>query len=94
MTNSEIAELRGELFGLKVLLLNCLAFQAGHTNAPLAHLSSLRDQALAGIAEGEHSAVRPQHIAVFRAAAAGIVVQATEAASAVFPQGALRSKLQ
>lgn len=92
MTNGELAELRGELFGLRILLCNLLAFQAGNTSDPVRHLAALKEQSLAGIPEATNAMV-PQYMDQFRAAAAGVVLQAAEAASAGFPQGKPRPKL-
>jgi hypothetical protein len=83
MTNAELAELRGEMFGVKVILFNCLSFIAGLTDDPVAHLDAIQAQALDGIMRAEHSAVRPQHLRTFQNAAAGIVVQAIEGSKAI-----------
>ena len=79
MTNAELAELRGELFGLKIVLFNCLSFIAGRFDDPIAYLDEVQRQSVYGIAQGSHDKVRPQHLQPFRAAAAGIVAQAIEA---------------
>jgi hypothetical protein len=94
MTNEEAAELKGQIVGLKVLLMNCLSFMAGQTSDPLAHLSAIRDHSIAGLAEVTNSTVRPQHLQLFRAAAAGIVSQVADNAKAVFPQGSSQRNLQ
>jgi hypothetical protein len=82
MTNAEVAELRGELFGLKILLVNCLSFIAGSTDDPERHLNAIQDQAIAGIARATHEGVREKYLRTFQDAAAGIVVQLLEAAKA------------
>jgi hypothetical protein len=79
MTNAELAELRGEFFGLKAVLFNCLSFIAGRFDEPIAYLDEVQRQSVYGIAQGSHDKVRPQHLQLFRDAAAGIVVQAVEA---------------
>jgi hypothetical protein len=94
MTNAELAELRGEIFGLKVLLFNCLSFIAGQTSDPATHLAVIKEHAIAGIVEAKHSDVRPQHLPMFRNAAAGIVAQAIEAANSATLQGSPRPRLQ
>jgi hypothetical protein len=88
MTNAELAELRGVLFGLKALLFNCLSFIAGRFDDPITYLDELEQQAIFGIAQGTHSGVRPQHLEIFRNAAAGIVAQAVEAIKATHLQSA------
>jgi hypothetical protein len=80
MTNAELAELRGQIFGLKILLFNCIAFIAGQTDDPIAHLDEIQRQSVCGIAQATPAAIRQQHLQGFHHAAAGIVVQAVEAA--------------
>lgn len=80
MTNTELAELRGEIYGLKILLFNCISFIAGQADDPVAHLDQIQEHAVFGIAQAAPSNIRPAHLDGFRAAAAGIVVQAVEAA--------------
>jgi hypothetical protein len=82
MTNAELAELRGEIFGCKILLFNCISFIAGQTENPAAHLKTIQTAALEGIVAAKPSTIRPQHLETFHAAAAGIVVQAVESATA------------
>lgn len=78
MTNAELAELRGEIFGVKVLLFNCLSFIAGRFDDPMAHLAEIQQQAVVGIAQAIPAAIRPQHLQTFHHAAAGVVAQAIE----------------
>jgi hypothetical protein len=80
VTNAELAELRGEIYGLKVLLFNCLSFIAGRFDNPTEYLDELQKQAIWGIAQAPNDQVRQQHVERFRHAAAGIVAQAVEAA--------------
>jgi hypothetical protein len=80
MTNAELAELRGEIFGVKALLFNVLSFIAGRFDDPMAYLDEIQRQSVFGIAQAGHSGIRPQHLQIFRSAAAGIVAQAVEAA--------------
>ncbi len=79
MTNQELAELRGEIFGLKVLLFNALAEIAATKPNLSAHLETLRTESLEGIMAADHSKILPAHLPKFRSAAAGIVVQALDA---------------
>jgi hypothetical protein len=79
MTNAELAELRGEIFGVKMLLFNCLSFIAGRFDDPIAYLDEIQRQSVFGIAQADHSGIRPQHLQAFRNAAVGIVAQAVEA---------------
>jgi len=88
MTNAELAELRGEIYGLKVLLFSCVSFIAGRFDEPLAYLDELQRQTVLGIAQGTHDKVRPQHLQLFREAAAGIVAQAIERTTAVHSRAA------
>jgi|HubBroStandDraft_6_1064221.scaffolds.fasta_scaffold1138795_1 hypothetical protein len=78
MTNAELAELRGEIFGLKVLLFNCISFIAGRFDDPLAYLDELQQQSIFGIAQAAPGTIRPQHLQAFRNSAAGIVAQAID----------------
>jgi hypothetical protein len=91
VTNAELAELRGEIYGCKILLANCVAFIAGLTDDPSAHLETLQQAVFEGIATATNEHVRPQHLNQFRAAAAGIVLQAVEGAKSACqlstPQG-------
>jgi hypothetical protein len=80
VTNEELAELRGEIFGVKILLMACLTQVAGTAPDPVAHLDATQKEAVDGILRATPSNIRPQHLRVFQNAAAGIVVQAIEAA--------------
>ena len=93
MTKKDIARIEGELFGLKVLLMNLVSFQAGQTTNPLGHIAALRDQSVAGIVGATNSAAG-QYQQYFRECAAGFVVEVAEVASVVFDQSAPRPKLQ
>jgi hypothetical protein len=47
MTNAELAELRGEILGLKTLVVNCLAFNAAFADDPPSYLDPYsRNQSL------------------------------------------------
>jgi hypothetical protein len=83
MTNEELASLRGEIFGLKILLMNCVSELAGRTGDPQVFLASLRKQAAQGILQTTPDNVKPAHMQTFRDSAAGIVVQVVSAADAV-----------
>lgn len=91
MTNAELAELRGEIFGCKILLFNCISFIAGLTDDPAAHLKTIQTAAIDGILRAPPTNIRPQHLEAFRNAAAGIVAQAIEGSTAAYhlsaPQG-------
>jgi hypothetical protein len=80
MIRTELAELRGEIFGCKILLLNCISFIAGLTTDPAAHLETIQTAALEGTVAANPSNIRPHDLDTFRSAAAGIVVQAIESA--------------
>ena len=80
MTNSDIAELRGEIYGLKILLVNCLSFISAHTTDADNHLDTILNDAVQGIASAKNDKVKPAHLPIFRAASAGIVSQVTQAA--------------
>jgi hypothetical protein len=94
MTNAELAELRGELYGLKLLLFNSISFIAGQFDDPAGYLDEVQRQSVFGIAQGTHSKVRPQHLDLFRAAAAGVVVQAVEGAKEAHLRAAKPPRLQ
>jgi hypothetical protein len=94
MTNAELAELRGEIYGLKILLFNCLAFIANLTEDPVQHLETIKDETIAGIAHATNEAVKPAHLEKFQGAAAGIVLQAVEAAKAAPAQPPQRRPVQ
>jgi len=81
MTNAEFAELRGEIYGLKILLGNCLGFIAAITDDADAHLQTLQDESIAGIATSTNDKVKAAHLQTFRAAAAGVVLQLVEGAA-------------
>jgi hypothetical protein len=48
VTNAELDELRGEFFGCKILLFNCISLIAGLTDNPAAHLEAVQQAALEG----------------------------------------------
>jgi hypothetical protein len=78
MTNAELAELRGEIFGLKIMLINCIGFIAAITDDANAHLEAIQNEAIAGIAEATNDQIKPSHLQSFRGAAAGLVLQIVE----------------
>jgi hypothetical protein len=94
MTNAELADLRGELFGVKILLISCLTQVAGTAPNPLAHLDAVGQEALAGIMKAAPSNIRQQHLRAFQNAAAGIVSQAIEAAKVPHEPTPRRDRLQ
>jgi hypothetical protein len=94
MTGAEEAELRGEIFGLKILLLNIIGDVARHASDPIAYLDRLQKQSGEGIARTTVGNVKPAHMRAFQNAAAGIVVQAVEATKAVLIPTPPQSELQ
>jgi hypothetical protein len=72
MTNAGIAELRGEVYGLKVMLVNAIGFIAALTDDPTDHLQATQNAAIAGIATSTNDKVKATHLRTFRAAAAGL----------------------
>ena len=86
MTTSDIAELRGEIFGLKILLVNCFEFISAITDDPIQHLNAIQNEAIEGIASAENQKVKPAHVDMFRGAAAGIVLQVVEGAKVASAQ--------
>lgn len=94
MTSSEEAEIRGEIFGLKILLFNFISELAGRGDEPLKYLDALQKQAVQGIVQAKNEAVKPAHMRKFQEAAAGIVVQAVEGAKAVLIPTPPPSRLQ
>ncbi len=94
MTNTELAELRGEIFGLKVLLFNVLAAITANSPDPSATIEALKTQSLAGILAARPSVIRPQHLETFQNAAAGIVAQAVEALAATYSRLQSPDRLQ
>ena len=86
MTRKDVAELKGELFGLQVLVMQSLCFIAAHTENPVRHLNGLRDAAIAGISGEPKTDIPPRHLQVFQQAAADVVLHCVEAAQAVFPE--------
>jgi hypothetical protein len=94
MTNAELADLRGALFGVKILLVSCLTQVAGTAPDPLAHLDAVGRVALKWIMNAAPSNVRPQYLRAFQNAAAGIVSQAIEAAKVPHEPTPPRDRLQ
>jgi len=86
MTHADIAELRGEIFGLKIALINCLGLIATLTDDPTAHLDAILNQAVEGIAKATNDQIKPAHIQTFRAAAAGIMLQLVDGAKVTAAQ--------
>jgi hypothetical protein len=80
MTNTDIAELRGEIFGLKIMLVNCIGFIAAITDDPNAHLDAIQNESIEGIAMATNDKVKDAYLQTFRAAAAGLVLQVVEGA--------------
>jgi len=86
MTGKERAELKGELFGLQVLVMQSLCFIAARTDDPLRHLEVIRDSAVAGIAVEPKADVLSRYFQTFQAAAAHVVVQCVGAAQEMLVQ--------
>jgi hypothetical protein len=66
MTNADIAELRGEVYGLKVMLVNAIGFIAALTDDPTDHLQAIQNAAIAGIATSTNDKVKATHLQTFR----------------------------
>lgn len=79
MTNDELAELRGEIFALKIMLFNALAEGVRHSGDPEAYVNAIEQHASAGIMNATPSNIRPAYLDTFRNAAAGILAQAVAA---------------
>jgi hypothetical protein len=94
MTAAELAELRGELFGLKVLLMNNLTQTAHSMPNPVAYLDDLAEQSYRGVAEARPTNISANHLRKFQDAAAGIIVQAVEAAKVPHVPTPPRGQLQ
>jgi hypothetical protein len=94
MTNLEAAIFRGEFFGLKILVLNCLSEIAAAKTDPATFLSQVEEQAVAGIAQATSADVRLHHLQQFRNAAAGIVAQAIEVVRETHSRSASPPRLQ
>ena len=80
MTRKDAVQLKGEVFGLQVLVMQSLCFIAAHTDNPVRHLATLRDAAVEGISENPNDDVLPRYLDVFQQAAAGVVMQCIDAA--------------
>ena len=94
MTNAEEAEMRGEIYALKILLINCLGFIAAITDDPGSHLQAVQDQSIEGIARSRHGKVKAAYLRNFQDAAAGIVLQAIEGAKVASAQVEKPERLQ
>lgn len=80
MTKQQMVELRGEIFGLKILLMNTLAQVVSVMPDAVARLDELQRQAAEGIARTQPTNIPLAWLRDFQNAAAGVVVQAVEAA--------------
>lgn len=94
MTNLELAKFRGEFYGLKMLVLNCVSEIASHMPDPNAYLDKLQRETVVGIARAEPSEIQKADIEAFRAAAAGIIAQATGAIEVVHSPTPPRGEIQ
>jgi len=83
LTKKDVAQLKGELFGLQVLVMQSLCFIAAHTDDPVRHLNGIRDSAVAGISGEPNMDVPPRYLEIFQEAAADLVVQCVAAAQGV-----------
>lgn len=81
MTNAQEAELRGEIFGLKVLVANLLSRAAGFVeeDRPV-FFNTLMEQSIPGIAQATNPNVKAAYLDTFQAAALGVVQQLVDAA--------------
>lgn len=89
MTRKDVAQLKGELFGLQVLVMQSLCFIAAHTDDPVRHLNGIRDSAVAGISGEPNADVPPRYLEIFQEAAAGLVVQCVAAAQGALAQNGI-----
>ncbi len=94
MTAKEVAELRGELFGLKILLMNFLATTARMSSDPMPYLDDLAEQSHRGVAAAKPPSIPEHHLRTFQNAAAGIVLQVVEAAKVPHVPTPPRGQLQ
>jgi hypothetical protein len=83
LTRKDVAQLKGELFGLQVLVMQSLCFIAAHTEDPVRHLNGIRDSAVAGISGELNMDVPPRYLEIFQEAAADLVFQCVAAAQGV-----------
>ena len=86
--------MRGEIYALKILLINCLGFIAAITDDPGSHLQAVQDQSIEGIARSRHGKVKAAYLRNFQDAAAGIVLQAIEGAKVASAQVEKPERLQ
>ncbi len=87
MTKKEVAQLKGELFGLQVLVMQSLCFIAAHAEDPVRHLKGIEDSAVEGISGQPQLDILPRYLQAFQQAAAEVVVQCIEAAQSVLADG-------
>jgi hypothetical protein len=85
-----MAQMKGELFGLQVLVMQSLCFIAAHTEDPVRHLKGIRDTAVAGIAAEPKEDIQPRHLRVFQDAAIDVVLRCVETAQGVMAQDRVR----
>ena len=86
MTKDEVARLRGELFGLQVLVMHCLCFVAANVEHPRRHLQEFRDAAVEGVLQAEAAGISPRYLRQFQNSATSVVCQCMEAAQSVVAQ--------
>jgi hypothetical protein len=80
MTEAELASLRGEIFGLKIIVVTTLSHLVAHAADPIATLDEIERQSAIGIASSTPADISPAYLEVFRNAAAATVLQAAEVA--------------
>jgi hypothetical protein len=80
MTEAQLAELRGEIFGLKIIVVNTLSHIVARATDPIATLDEIQRQSALGIASAAPANIPPAWLELFRNAATACVLQATEVA--------------
>lgn len=83
MSQQDMAQFRGELFGLRILVIHCLSSMAANVDDPLAMLQRLGETVLESLEREPCDGVPPRHIAAFRGTAATVIAQCIEVAQVV-----------
>jgi hypothetical protein len=83
MTTNELAEIRGEIQGLKTLVAQCLGFISNLTDDPVLHLNEIQTACLEGIAASTDDRLKEAFQRRRMDAAARIVLQLVEAAKSI-----------
>jgi hypothetical protein len=80
MTDYDIAETRGELFALKLIIAPCLKFLAAHYDDPVGFLATLEKNIVDGAKTAAPAYVLAQHQETFVRAATGWAATVIEGA--------------